>query len=94
MSTKVVNIHRREPYDIYIGRPSRWGNPFPLSDFPSREACLERFKSWLLSSIHGKLLLADLEQLRGKRLGCFCAPDLCHGDIYIQLLESKGGGHS
>lgn len=71
---------KREPFDIYIGRPSKWGNPFKRN---TREKNIEKYKNYVL---HGPLM-ADIEELRGKVLGCWCAPLRCHGDALLELLE-------
>jgi hypothetical protein len=93
MGTTLANIKRDEEYDVFIGRPSKWGNPF--SHLPStlaqykvscREEAVDKYREWILTQPR---LLADLEELRGKRLGCFCAPKLCHGHVLIELLENS-----
>ncbi|PJZ19816.1 hypothetical protein CEW46_21235 [Bacillus cereus] len=91
-STRVVNKYK-EPYDIYIGRGSKWGNPFSHLDgtkaqfkVGSREEAVRAFKNWILTQPH---LLNDLEELEGKTLGCFCKPQLCHGDVLVKLVELK-----
>jgi hypothetical protein len=88
---KVVHC-KKEPYDIYIGRPSKWGNPFShlpgtLAKYKveTREESIEAYRKWILSE--GKDLLADLHELKGKTLGCWCKPKSCHGDILIELLK-------
>ena len=83
MHTKAVNI-RNAPYDVYIGRPSKWGNPFRLGVHGNREQVIEKYQAWLLQQPQ---LLRQLEELRGKRLGCFCKPHDCHGDVLLALLE-------
>ena len=78
---------KRESYDVYIGRPSKWGNPFThIADrktnaefvVASREEAIAAYAEWLQSQPD---LLAALPKLRGKVLGCWCAPLPCHGDI-------------
>lgn len=34
-------------------------------------------------------LMAELETLRGKTLGCWCSPEACHGDVLAGLLEGS-----
>lgn len=89
--TSVVHC-KRDRYDVYIGRPSKWGNPFThLSDrktkaefiVSSREEAIRRYEEYLFSSG----LIADIEQLRGKVLACWCKPKACHGDILARLLN-------
>lgn len=67
---------------LYVGRPSRWGNPFVLRRESERAECLERYRSWLWEEIaSGRLPLADLAALEGRDLACYCAPSPCHGDV-------------
>ena len=87
--TRVVHC-RREPSDVYIGRPSKWGNPFShlantLAKFRvrNRQEAIDKYREWIVQQPE---LMADLESLRGKTLGCFCSPRACHGDILIELL--------
>ena len=81
MKTRVVNI-RTDTYDVYIGRPSRWGNPFSIGRHGDREHVIEMYRAWIFTQ---RDLLCSLGELKGKRLGCFCAPKPCHGDILAQL---------
>lgn len=76
---------KKEKYDIYIGRPSKWGNPFShkagtKAEFQvaTREEAVKRYEEYLLNSPE---LLDALPELFGKVLGCWCAPQLCHGHI-------------
>jgi hypothetical protein len=72
------------------GEPGEWGNPF--SHRPSRVAgivvvdsvseAIERYRRFLWEEIgSGRLPLARLAALHGKRLGCWCAPGPCHGEV-------------
>lgn len=97
MKTTVVNV-KTDEYDVYIGRSnatmsSIWGNPFShLSKstakykVSSREEAVEKYREWILTQPE---LLKKLETLRGKKLGCWCKPLACHGDVLVELLEGK-----
>ncbi len=93
--TRVVN-KRVEPYDVYIGRGSIWGNPFTHLDGPTkaqfkvktREEAVQRYAEWIQTQPQ---LLEQLPQLRGKVLGCFCAPKKCHGEVLAKLADSLPG---
>lgn len=85
MKTRVVNI-RKEPYDFYIGRPSKWGNPFIIGKDGSRKEVIHKYKEWILGE--GIYLLKDLWLMKGKRLGCYCAPLPCHGDVLVEIIEA------
>jgi len=83
MKTTVVNL-RDEPYDIYIGRPSYWQNDFKIGKDGTREECIQKFEKQLR---HDIIKMARITELRGQRLGCFCKPLACHGDIYVKILK-------
>lgn len=83
----VVNIRCGEPYDVYIGRPGKgergpWGNPFRLHDVGGRARSIALYRRWLWQQIRADAITPEqLAALHGKRLGCFCAPQACHGDV-------------
>ncbi len=93
MLTRIVNM-KSEPFDVYIGRPSIWGNPYShkqgtLAEFlvSSRKEAIEKYESYLLGN---KLLMDSLIELKGKTLGCWCHPKPCHGDILVKWVNSIG----
>ena len=82
----VVHCKRSE-YDVYIGRPGPWGNPFTIGKDGTREEVVEKYAEWVLTQPD---LLAKIKiELKGKVLGCFCAPKLCHGDIIVELTNER-----
>ena len=90
--TRVVHI-RRERYDVYVGRPSKWGNPFShlsgtLAEFrvASRKEAISRYREWITEG-DGRHLLADLHELLPLTLGCWCHPRSCHGDVLAELAD-------
>ena len=86
MKTTVVN-QSKECYDIFIGRPSKWGNPFTVKEH-GRGVAIELHKEWIKEQIlSGKLTRKDFEELRGKTLGCFCKPRACHGDTLAKITN-------
>ena len=80
---KVVHC-KREKYDVYIGRPSPWGNPFVIGRDGTREQVIQKYEQWLLTQ---PALLAALPELKGKVLGCWCSPKPCHGDVLVRLAN-------
>lgn len=82
--SKVVNC-KTDPFDVYIGRPSKWGNPFTIGKDGNRQEVIEKYRKYILSN---QELLDSLEELRGKVLGCWCKPKSCHGDVLLDLLET------
>lgn len=75
----------RDPYDVFIGRPSRFGNPFHLGIDGSRREVIERFENYLYT--RPDLIQTIRKELRGKVLGCFCDPLLCHGDLLARIAN-------
>jgi hypothetical protein len=93
---KVVNIKKCKDFgmqdgDVYIGRynprfgASKWGNPFTIG---SRKTMIERYDAYL----HSSELIADIHELAdAKRLGCWCKPQMCHGDILKKYIDEWNG---
>lgn len=75
---------KKEPYDVYIGRPSKWGNPFEIGKDGTRKEVIEKYRAWILTQPQ---LLQQLSELKGKRLGCWCHPKECHGDVLLELTN-------
>jgi hypothetical protein len=94
--TVAVNLHT-QPYDVYIGRESKWGNPYThkKSAFKdvvmvaTREEAIARYREYIKSKPE---LMAALKELKGKRLGCFCKPLSCHGDVLAELADDNQVG--
>jgi hypothetical protein len=86
----VVNV-RHAQSDVYVGRQSRrwegskWGNPFPLHEGTTRREVVLRYARWLGAQPE---LMGALAQLQCKRLGCWCAPKLCHGHVLASLAAA------
>lgn len=91
----------QDPDHIYIGRdmsfyvdgafPSKWCNPYKIAkpgrknaNCASLDESLKRYEQHVRDN-----LIQDIDELRGKILGCWCKPDRCHGDILIKILNEK-----
>ena len=71
---------------VYIGRPSKFGNPFVIGRDGNREQVIEKYAQWLAT--RPDLIKAAKHELRGKDLVCFCAPKACHGDVLLRIANS------
>lgn len=71
---------------VYIGRPGKWGNPFVIGRDGTRAEVVAKYRNWLLRNDR---LMADLHELRGKDLVCWCAPCACHGDVLLGLANGE-----
>lgn len=91
--TRVVNL-RKEKYDVYIGRAGKgkdgyFGNPFPLESEEDREAVIDQYRIYFNGRITADHdFKRRILELKGKVLGCFCKPKLCHGDVIVEFLEA------
>ena len=85
MSEKVVHC-KRASYDVYVGRPSKWGNPFVIGKDGTREEVVAKYRVHLLRS---PALLGALNELREKDIVCWCAPCACHGDVLLELANKR-----
>ena len=74
--TRVVHC-KREPFDIYIGRPTKWANPFVIGRDGTRKQVIAKFRDYASTQFTD----AELRELHGKVLGCWCKPKDCHGDV-------------
>jgi hypothetical protein len=88
MSHPLVFNIKKGITDVYIGRPSKWGNPFVIGRDGTREEVIAKYAIWLNSRAD---LLRQIPTLRGLTLGCFCAPEPCHGDILAMLANPDMG---
>ena len=97
MKTTVINIRDRGKFVgpkgeavqfVFIGRPSKWGNPFRLpikANKATREVVIQKFRDYLRE--HPQLLGLARRELKGKVLVCYCSPKPCHGDILAEIAE-------
>lgn len=83
MAIKIVHC-KVEPFDVYIGRPSKWGNPFSIGPDGSREEVIQKYRQYLY---HNSTLRSQTGELKDKILGCWCSPRACHGDVLKEFVE-------
>lgn len=97
---RVVRLRRKggrvvADCDLYIGREctmggwnlpaSKWANPYSLH-YHSRDVVLRKYEQHILN--HPELMAA-LPELSGQRLGCWCHPKPCHGDVLVKLFRQN-----
>ena len=92
MKDYIANV-KTDQYDIYVGRGSKWGNPFShLSDstakwkVSSRNEAIEKYKEWIVEQPE---LMECIHELKGKVLGCWCKPKRCHAEILVNLANKE-----
>jgi hypothetical protein len=89
MAHPLVVHCKRAPHDVYIGRPSKWGNPFQIGRDGTRAEVIAHYERWVGEQPE---LIAQLGQLEGKTLGCWSAPNACHGDVLARLAAEHAAG--
>ncbi len=99
--TRVINIKTDPnfkgqidtPTYSYIGRGSYWGNPYSMhEENQSREEVIRKFKYDFDFEKFPYKDKAEVYKLAGKRLGCFCKPEACHGDVLADFLNAWDDG--
>ena len=95
--TRVINIKKETeyqtekstPYYEYIGRGSYWGNPYSMfEEGNDRDEVIRKFKYDFDFEKFPNKEKSEVFKLKGKRLGCFCKPCACHGDVLADFLNS------
>ncbi len=71
---------------VYIGRPSKWGNPYVIGKHGTREEVIARYRQWLV--LQPALYATIRAELAGRDLVCFCHPLPCHGDVLLEIANA------
>jgi hypothetical protein len=75
----------------YIGRPSRWGNPFKLGRDGDRDEIMAKYGVWLEEKLNDETFCKDLAKLaKATALVCWCKPEACHGDQLVAAMKRLG----
>ncbi len=102
----VINIRHAPPGAeyVYIGRRGRghdgyFGNPYAVGHWcarcrrphPTAGETLPCYEAYFLERLdEDPEFRRRVLELKGKTLGCFCAPGPCHGDVILAWLEKQG----
>lgn len=94
--TRVVHLRSQEwrktppKRRVRIDRQGKWGNPWKIGGEWTREKVIEAYRKWVMGNDEteglGSVIVAEL---RGKTLGCWCAPLPCHGDVLREIAETR-----
>ncbi len=99
--TRVVNIKRDTKFQSkkstpkyeYIGRGSYWGNPHSMYEKGAdRDEVIRKYQYDFDYEKFPNKDKSEVYKLAGKRLGCFCKPQPCHGDVLANYLNSFDDG--
>lgn len=83
---KVLNrrYHGVPPGAVYVGRPTKWGNPYRIGPDGTREEVIAKYERYA-----ARFTPEELAALRGKDLVCWCAPAPCHADVLLRLANER-----
>ncbi len=92
--TLVVNKDRGDAYDTYIGRGTKWGNPYQIGQDGDRDEVIRKFA---YDFDRGFLKVFEnfdknISSIKGKVIACHCKPYACHGDVIAAYVNSLDDG--
>jgi hypothetical protein len=75
------------PKAIYVGRPSRWGNPYRVGVHGTAEECVRLFETRYGNNATYRA--AVRAELAGKSLACWCkVGQSCHADVLLRWANA------
>lgn len=79
---------------VYVGRPTKWGNPFRDNFRRNAYLVVEEYRQWLQNNPHGQAIAAAAKvELKGFNLACWCKEgDPCHADVLLQIANETAAG--
>ena len=83
----IIRVDKNDHYDVFIGRPSKYSNPFIIGKHGTRSEVIAKFEEYFKNLFNFNALLDELE---GKKIACWCDLDQnCHGDMIIKLYNAR-----
>jgi len=88
---------RMPPNTVYVGRPSKWGNPFRVGEPPFEfggikivtiKGVIRAYRAY----VNGRLYFNShyLDELKGKNLACWCPLDKpCHANVLLEIANNE-----
>jgi hypothetical protein len=74
---------------VYVGRPTKYGNPYIVGKDGIQGACVELYKEWIENPEQQDLKKDIEENLKGKDLICWCKPLACHADVILEIANGQ-----
>ena len=73
---------------VYVGRPTKYGNPYRMEIDGSREEVVAKYRVWLAEKLEENPNFLD--PLKGKDLACWCPLNKpCHADVILEYLKRR-----
>jgi len=80
----VVFINKKR----YPPNSYKFANPYKIGKDGTREEVIVKYKEYIIKKLENdKSLINELLSLKGKKLGCWCYPEICHGNILLELID-------
>lgn len=86
------------PNTIYVGRPTKWGNPYIVGTLQkeiglpiTQKDAVDLYKCLFVENAiigYRSVLITDFSELRGRNLACWCPLDKpCHADVLLEIAN-------
>ena len=91
MVTTVVNLRTCRDSDVVrIDRTTTFGNPFMMRTEADRFEVIRKYRKYFYDRLRkDPVFYKKVLALKGKKLGCWCKPKPCHGDVIVEFLEGN-----
>lgn len=94
IKTELVNMSTHGRAGVTpVDRTTQFGNPFLLEKdggTHTREESVEDYRAWFKQKVESDPEFRQaVEELRGKKIGCWCKPKACHGDVILEYLRGE-----
>jgi len=78
------------PDAVYVGRPTKWGNPFVIGKYGDRDEVIRKYRSYILDRYLDEKdpIAREMVELTGRDLVCWCSPKPCHADVLLEIANS------
>ena len=89
--TTVVNLKTCKDKDVVrIDRTTFFCNPFVMRTETDRPEVLRKYRKYFYDRLRkDPVFRRKVLELKGKKLGCWCKPKACHGDVILEYLKQK-----
>lgn len=78
------------PNTVYVGRPTKWGNPYKINEGYTHSRAVDLFRVWITEPQQRYLRDRAKNILRGKNLSCFCPINQpCHADVLLEIANAE-----
>ena len=75
---------------VYVGRGTKWGNPYRVSGETTAHKAVEMYRDYLQRAPNQAEVQAGLTELRGCDLACWCSlSQPCHATVLLELAQCQ-----